>query len=171
MRRLRDVVRNPQPRRGRQLALVVVSGIRVPDLDDMEGSLGRERDSHQALFALLKQSIAHTLDHGVDEDRVGLRRINLLGPRSAPLILRHVPHRTRAVFHEEEHSVLPSIPWDGVHKGPELGRVRDRTHIHIRSHRPIRVIRMVLLERPRMRKRHLVFDPYLVFREVPNSFS
>jgi hypothetical protein len=171
MRRLGDVVRNPQPRRGRQLALVVVTAICVPDLDDVERTLRGERDALKGFLALLKQAITNTLDHGVHKDCVGLRRINLLGPRSASLIFGYVPQWTHALFHEEEHSILPSIPWDTVDQRPELRGITHRTDLHIRSQRPIRVIRMVLPERPLMRKRHLTTDPHLVFRGVPNSFS
>lgn len=165
MRRLGDVVRNPQPRRGRQLALVVIVRIRIPDLDDVEGTLGRQRDPLECVLALLKHAIANTLDHGVNEDRVGLRSFNLFGPGTACLVFGNVPQRTYSLFHEEEHSVLPSIPWDAVDQRPELGGIPHRTDLHIGFQRPIRIIRMVLPERPLVGERHLTTDPQLVFQK------
>lgn len=106
---LGHIIRDPQTRGCRQLALVLESGIRVPDLDNVEGSLGRQRDALQGLLPLLKHTITNTLDHGIDEDCVGLCRINLLRPCSAPLILGNIPQGTDALLHEEEHTALPGI--------------------------------------------------------------
>jgi hypothetical protein len=109
MGRLGHIIRNPQPGGRRQLALVLVSGVRIPDLDNVEGPLGRQGNSLKRFLSLLKQTIRNTLDHGIDEDCVGLCRINLFRPGSAPLILGNIPQGTDTLLHEEEHTALPGI--------------------------------------------------------------
>lgn len=77
MGRLGHIICNPQPGGRRQLALVLVSGVRIPDLDNVKRSLGRQGKSLKRFLSLLKKTIRDTLDHGINKDCVGLRRINL----------------------------------------------------------------------------------------------
>ena len=80
------------------------SGGCVPDLDDMEVTLGGECDTRDGVVLALEELVGQAVDHAVHEDGVGLGGIDLLAPGTALVVLRGVPERTVSITHEEEHA-------------------------------------------------------------------
>ena len=77
---------------------------RVPDLDDVEVTLGGESDAGDGLVVVLEEPVGEAVDHAVHEDGMRLRCIDLLRPGAALVILGGVPQGTVAVTHKEEHA-------------------------------------------------------------------
>ena len=77
---------------------------RVPHLDNMKLSFGRERDPHDCLIVLGQQFACNAVNHTIQEDGIGLGGIDLLGPCAALVILGRIPQGTNALFHKEEHA-------------------------------------------------------------------
>ncbi len=77
---------------------------RVPDLNDVEVTLGRQGDASDGLVLALEELVSQAVDHAVHEDGVCLGGIHLLAPGTALVILRCVPQGTVTITHKEEHT-------------------------------------------------------------------
>lgn len=77
---------------------------RVPDLDDVEVTLGGQGDASDRVVLALEELIGQAMDHAVHEDGVCLGGIHLLAPGTALVVLRRVPEGTVAITHKEEHA-------------------------------------------------------------------
>ena len=80
------------------------SGSCVPDLYDVEVTLGGECDTRDGVVLALEELVCQAVDHTVDEDSMSLGGIHLLAPGTALVVLRGVPERTVSITHEEEHA-------------------------------------------------------------------
>lgn len=104
MRLVGDVIAQFHLQRWVEESTVGDSGRRIPDLDDVEVPLGRERDTRDGVVLALEELVCQAVDHTVDEDGVRLGGIYLLAPGTALVVLGGIPERTVSVAHKEEHA-------------------------------------------------------------------
>ena len=104
MRLVGDIIAQLHAKAGVEESTVGDSGRRVPDLDDVEVTLGGECDTRNGVVLALEEPVCQAMDHTVDEDSVRLGGIHLLAPGAALVVLGGIPERTVSITHKEEHA-------------------------------------------------------------------
>ncbi len=127
---------------------------RVPDLDNVEISLGTECHPGNALIVALEKGVCHAMHHAIHKDRVRIARIDLLGPCTSLGVLGTIPERRNSVSHEEEHARLPYILGNSVNDIPELWNCGDLVDCRVTLERIVAVVRIVIPKGP-----HFVLGP------------
>ena len=154
VRLVRNVVAYLHLERWREETTIADCRCCVPDLDNVEVSLGTECHAGNALIVALEKGVCHAVHHAIYKDRMRIARIDLLGPCTSPRVLWTIPERWNSVSHEEEHACFPYILGDSVNDIPELWNCCDLVDCRVTLERIVAVVRIVIPKGP-----HFVLGP------------
>ena len=124
-------------------------GVCIPDLDNVEVSLGRQCHTGDGVIVALQQTSGQTMNHTIRKDCVGLRGIHLLRPRPTLIILRRIPQGAIPLLHKEEHSRIPGFCRDGFDDGPEILCSLDLHDLDVALQRVVCIVGIVIPESKR----------------------
>jgi len=92
---------------------VMRSCVRVPDLDNIVGSLGTDRESIDLIGIVLNDLLEHGGDGVAHEGRARLGLEDAKGIRAAIDIVTVLPERRNIAAHKEEHAVTQRVHLEG----------------------------------------------------------
>ena len=134
---------------GEQLSVAYCCGC-IPDLNDVKLTLWRQCHTYNGIILVLEHSVGKAMDHTIDEDLMGLRRVNLLGPRAALVVLGCIPQRTIPIAHQKEHARIPGFRRDGFDNRPELGWRIKCVDLNVTLQRIVVVVGVVIPQTERI---------------------
>jgi hypothetical protein len=149
---VRDIITQPHLQGGAEQLAVRHRRGGVPDLDDVEVTLGGHGDPRDGLIVCLEEGLGHGVNHAVDEHGMRVVGVHLLGPCAALVVLGRVPQGTDTLAHQEEHARVPCLGRDSLHHRPELCCGGELQELDVTRQAVVIVVGVVIPEDPRGRE-------------------